>query len=203
MQQEPREFDDIYSAFQPKIYRYLVRLVGERDAEDLTQEVFVKVSRALESFRGESQLSTWLYRIATNAAYDRMRSPSFHRDADACPPTDALDDEEASCQAEDIWSGEKEPSIEHLVVRGEMNQCIANFIQALAENYRTVLVLSELEGLENHEIASILGVSLGTVKIRLHRAREKLRQALMNRCDPYWLEENEFVPDLKYAPEKV
>jgi RNA polymerase sigma-70 factor (ECF subfamily) len=73
------EFQKIYDAFQPKILRYLIRLVGENEAEDVTQEIFVKVSQALENFRGESKLSTWLYRIATHAALDRLRSPSFQR----------------------------------------------------------------------------------------------------------------------------
>ena len=68
------EFPQIYTAYWPKIARYLARLVGEDEAEDLTQEVFIKVSQALPGFRGESSVSTWLYRIATNAAYDRLRS---------------------------------------------------------------------------------------------------------------------------------
>src|SRR3989304_7037573 len=73
------EFQKVFDAYQPRILRYLARLVGEHEAEDLTQEVFVKVSQALKTFRGEAQLSTWIYRIATNAALDRLRSPSFPR----------------------------------------------------------------------------------------------------------------------------
>jgi DNA-directed RNA polymerase specialized sigma24 family protein len=72
-------FQKVYEAFQPKILRYLKRLAGEEEAEDLTQDVFVKVSRSLGGFRGEAKLSTWLYRIATNAVLDRMRSPSYKR----------------------------------------------------------------------------------------------------------------------------
>lgn len=75
------EFQRVYETFQPKIYRYLTSLVGEEEAEDLTQEVFAKVSQSLADFRGESQLSTWLYRIATNAGIDRMRTRSFRQDA--------------------------------------------------------------------------------------------------------------------------
>jgi RNA polymerase sigma-70 factor (ECF subfamily) len=71
------EFQKIYDTYQPKILRYLTRMVGESDAEDLTQDVFVKVNKALGDFRGESKVSTWLYRIATNVAMDRMRSPSI------------------------------------------------------------------------------------------------------------------------------
>lgn len=73
------DFQSVYSAFHSKIVRYLTHMVGRRDAEDLTQEVFVKVNQALQTFRGESQLSTWIYRIATNAALDKLRSPSFRQ----------------------------------------------------------------------------------------------------------------------------
>ncbi len=73
------DFNEAYEKFQPKIARYLTRLVGEHGIDDLTQEVFVKVSLGLKNFRGESQLSTWIYRIATNAALDRLRSPSSFR----------------------------------------------------------------------------------------------------------------------------
>src|SRR5574342_1048299 len=78
------EFPKIYAGFQQKILRYLTRLVGEADAEDLAQEVLIKVSEALPNFRGESQLSTWIYRIATNTALDRLRSPSYQRIVQNC-----------------------------------------------------------------------------------------------------------------------
>ena len=78
-----------------------------------------------------------------------------------------------------------------------MNECIQGFITKLPENYRTILVLSEFDGFKNDEIAKILGVSLETVKIRLHRGREKLKEVLGEHCEPYWIEDNEFVPELK------
>ena len=83
------EFEEIYTDFRPKVQRYLTRMVGEHEAEDLTQEVFIKISRALDAFRGESQLSTWVYRIATNAALDRLRAssvlPALQRRLQAAP----------------------------------------------------------------------------------------------------------------------
>ena len=75
----PPEFRDIYEQFYPKILRYMARMVDESEAEDLTQEVFGRVAGSLAAFRGESQLSTWIYRIATNAALDRLGSPSYQR----------------------------------------------------------------------------------------------------------------------------
>ena len=193
------DFQKIYDAFQPKILRYLKHLVGEDEVEDLTQEVFIKVGQALESFRGESQLSTWLYRIATNAALDRLRSPSFQRIAQERLSDDSIEKGEEDVDARDVWTGEKKPLVEQQIIREEMNDCIRGYVEKLPENYRTVLVLSEWEGLRNNEIAEILGITLDTVKIRLHRGKEKLKEELETHCDSYWIEENGFLPDLKSA----
>ena len=180
------EFQIIYDTFQPKILRYLTRLAGEQEAEDLAQETFVKVHQGLENFRGESQLSTWIYRIATNTALDRLRSPSFQRAAQA-----SLSEKLEETQIADkvIGAEEKKPLIEKQLIREEMNECIRGYIGKLPESYRTVLVLSEWEGLRNSEIAEILGVTLNTVKIRLHRAKTKLKEELETHCEFYWVEE--------------
>jgi RNA polymerase sigma-70 factor (ECF subfamily) len=190
-------FEQIYAAFQPKIHRYLIRMVGEYEAEDLTQEVFIKVSRALEAFRGAAELSTWIYRIATNAALDRLRSPSFQNIPRDCPADLATADSGAEIEDRNTWTGEKMPLVEQQVYRREMNDCILNFINNLPESYRTVLVLSEFEDLRDSLIAEILGVSLAVVKIRLHRARQRLKEQLAENCGSEWVEGNEFVPELK------
>jgi RNA polymerase sigma-70 factor (ECF subfamily) len=189
------EFQQIYEDFQPKILRYLTRLAGESEAEDLTQEVFIKVNQALQNFRGESKLSTWLYRIATNAALDRARSPSYNRmvqESSCLVSEDGLQIEDKN-----MWTGEEKPLVEHEIFRKEMNDCIRGFIEKLPQNYRTVLVLREFEGLKDNEIAEILGLKLYTVKIRLHRARERLKEEFIKNCDSYWIEDNEFIPELK------
>ena len=171
------DFQDIYTAYQPRILRYLARLVGEAEAEDLTQEVFVKVSRALPAFRGEAQLSTWLYRIATNTAIDKMRTASFRQEAQI----DGLD-ETNEPEDVDLWSGEETPSLEQQVMRKEMYACFIDYVKRLPGDYRAVVVLSELEELPNSEIADILGLSVGMVKIRLHRGRSRLFQELKTHC---------------------
>ncbi len=171
------QFQEIYEAFQPRVLRYVARLVGEDDAEDLTQEVFVKIDQRLKTFRGEAQLSTWVYRVATNAALDRLRSTSFRRESQA----DSLDDSnDAAC--EDIRSVEEVLSLEQQLMRQEMHQCFGRFVRDLPANYRTVVVLSELEEMTNKEIAEILNLSLDTVKIRLHRGRNLLFQELKSHC---------------------
>jgi len=77
MKSDEFEFQQIFNEYQPRILRYLTRLTGIYEAEDLTQEVFIKLESGLKNFKGESKLSNWIYRIATNSAIDRMRSPSF------------------------------------------------------------------------------------------------------------------------------
>jgi RNA polymerase sigma-70 factor, ECF subfamily len=185
------EFQNIYTTFNQKIRRYLARLVGATEAEDLTQEVFIKVSRGLKDFRGESKLSSWIYRIATNIALDHLRRSS------------QMTTEISSIDAE----GEEEPVrlrgelslIEQQLIQKEMNACIRNVIKKLPEEYRTVIVLGELEEFKNNEIAEILQVSLDTVKIRLHRARSKLKKELENLCCFYRDERNVLSCDLKSA----
>jgi RNA polymerase sigma-70 factor (ECF subfamily) len=191
--QKSSGFQDVYDKFQSRILRYITNLVGEADAEDLTQEIFIKVNQALPNFRGECKLSTWVYRIATNAALDRLRSPAYQHKASS------IQDESAGQEVDDrnIWTGEKVPNLEWQVVRKEMSTCVQEYIQKLPENYRTVLALGEFEGLSNQEIADILGIALSTVKIRLHRARERLKKDLIASCPDYWVDGNEFLPDLK------
>lgn len=197
MSNDELEFGSIYETFRTKIHRYLIHMVGEYEAEDLTQEVFVKVSHALENYRGDAGLSTWLYRIATNAALDRVRSPSFRRTVQNCASDDSIANDESEMDDRNVWTGEKIPLVEPQIYQREMNKCILDFVMDLPETYRAVLVLSEFEGLRNNEIAEILGLTLDTVKIRLHRAREKLQEKLAANCDSSWVEGNEFVPELK------
>jgi RNA polymerase sigma-70 factor (ECF subfamily) len=121
MNTQALEFQKVYEDFQPKILRYLARLVGESEAEDLAQETFVKVHQGLEKFRGESQLSTWIYRIATNTALDKLRSPSFQRVVE----TSVLGDLDETDMADKVvWGEEKKPLIEKQLIREEMNECI-------------------------------------------------------------------------------
>ena len=193
------EFQNIYNTFQPKIHFYLERIVGEHEADDLTQEVFLKVNKGLRSFRGESKLSTWIYHIATNVARDKLRSPTFRDMVQNRLTDDSIPEDKMPTEARVVWMKEKLPSVEQQLIRKEMNECIRSFVDKLPEKYKTALVLSELEGFTNQEIAQILSVSLDTVKIRLHRAREKIKKELETHCDFYRDERNELACDLKSA----
>ncbi len=173
------ELETVLGEYLPKIRRYLTRLVGADEAEDLTQETVLKVARAFKDFDRRSKLSTWIYRIATNTAVDRLRSSSY-RNAKTMTPEDELAAEDQS-----VFRTRKVLSIDQQAIEKEMNSCIRDFIDHLPEQYRTVLVLSEFECLKNQEITAILGITLDTVKIRLHRARERLKKELERGCDFY------------------
>jgi len=190
-------FQEIFTTFQPKILRYLSRMLDRNEAEDLTQEVFVKVDKALNKFRGEAQLATWIYRIATNAALDRQRSSSFKQQDRECVPNDSTSESVVEAADKNVWTGEKKQDVDQRLIRQEMNSCIREYIDDLPEDYRSVMVLSEVEGFKNREIAEILEVSLDMVKIRLHRARTKLKESLSCHCNFYLDERSELACDRK------
>ena len=186
------DFRNIYQEFQPKIRRYLSRLLGPDSAEDAVQEVFEKVHRSLDGFKKKSSLSTWLYRIATNTALDKFRSSSFKHSAAHSPL-----EESTSIENHNVWTGQQDSPIEQKVVRKEMSECVREYIDKLPADYKTVLILSEIEGFRNRQIADILQISLENVKIRLHRARAGLKKELNNGCDFYHNEQGTLACDRK------
>ncbi len=165
-------YDHLYQQYFEPIKRYLGRYVGEAFSEELAQEVFIKVAKSSEGFRGESSIKTWIYRIATNLAKDFLKS-RYKKDSDAISESD-LEQYDAVRFDED--------SPESLNITTEMNDCIKEFIHRLPHDYCTVLLLSELEGHKITEISEILGISQNTAKVRLHRARAKLKDEMSQGC---------------------
>jgi RNA polymerase sigma-70 factor (ECF subfamily) len=183
------DFDAIYREYQPRIFRYLSQLTCEADAHDLTQAVFLKVSRSLESFRGDSSLATWLFRIATNTARDFADSAlARQREGEYLP------EEPAELEALAVAP---EPHAEDQLLRQEMNDCIQEMVRDMPENYREVVVLSEFAELSNAEIAEVLGITLDAVKIRLHRGRKALRTQMECQCNLYHDARSELMCDRK------
>jgi RNA polymerase sigma-70 factor (ECF subfamily) len=175
-------FEDVHREFRPKVLRYLSKLAGPQDAPDLTQIVMFKVSEHLPRFRGESSLATWIYRIATNVAIDAARG--------AAALADSLD----SLLEDGLQGGLPQvPSAESCAARSEMGACVREFVDRLPAHYGAVLVLSDVEGLTNAEIADVLGVSVDAAKIRLHRARASLRQDMAAGCTLYPDGQNELA----------
>lgn len=160
--------------YQDRIYNALYRLVGDReDALDLAQETFLKAFQSLRRFKGESKFSTWLWTIALNLRTSKWRRRRTERKADgisvgAAPDDDgraALDPPVADDPAQTIQSE-------------EMNAAVQRAIQALPIDYRKVIVMRDIEGLDYEEISKMLKIPDGTVKSRLHRARMELKTRL-------------------------
>ncbi len=187
MEETAPDFQKIDDEYRPRIQRYLAQMVGDFEAEDLTQEVLARIYRSLGSFRGQSKLSTWIYRIATNAALDRLCQPAYKRNALYDPLGDP-ELAELEIPDQDVWTGEETPTAEQRLFCKQRLECYCDYLQALPPNYRTVVALSELEELAASEIGDILGLSLDVVKIRLHRGRVRLLQELKAHCKPEdWL----------------
>jgi RNA polymerase sigma-70 factor (ECF subfamily) len=172
------EFDSVYNEFYPRILRYVSNMTSPDEAEDITQEIFIKINRSLDSFKGESSLSTWIYRIATNKALDRLRATSRKSSS-------PISVNELEVVDENVWTDEITPRPDEEIIRNEMNECIREFVERLPCDYKTVMILSKLDGMKNNEIAEILDISLETVKIRLHRGRARLKKELEKGCDFY------------------
>jgi len=186
------EFNKIYVEYYSRIFQYLSRMVGPNEAEDITQDVFNKINSGLGRFQEKSKLSTWIYRIATNAAIDKCRSAAYKHATEHIAIEDGVDGDPQYVQEDN-----KSPHSDQLVIQKEMSKCINEYIDKLPPDYKTVIVLSEIEGLENKEIAEILDISLDNVKIRLHRARAKLKSVLNEACDFYYTDQSSLACDRK------
>ncbi len=157
----------------PAVYRLVLRLTrNPAEAEDVVQETFLNAFRAIGTFEGRSELSTWLYRIAYNAALGRLRRKRFT--TVAVESVSAVDDGLPVPRQLFDWCCLPEPDFHTAEARVQMEAAIA----ALPEKLRVVFVLRELEGLSTQETADALGLSLEVVKTRLHRARLWLRERL-------------------------
>ena len=162
---EAGAFEELYRAHAGRLYSLILRMTGSAsDAEDLLQEVFLTAHRKLGSFRGESALGTWLYRLAVNHCLDFLRG----RQNRIARATDSLDDEDA------VEPAAAAPAVPAAITRLDLERAIA----ALPAGCRAAFVLHDVEGLEHREIASLLGVTEGTSKSQVHKARMKLRASL-------------------------
>ena len=163
---EPGAFEQVYRAQAPRLFGLAHRLVGRSDAEDVLQEMFLTAYRKLDQYRGESSLATWLFRLGVNVCLDHLR----HRGARLSGMTDTMEDEpQAGAAAAGAIGG--------VIDRLDLERAIA----ALPAGYRAAFVLHDVEGLGHQEIAEALGVSEGTSKSQLHRARLRLRASLVAR----------------------
>ena len=164
--------DTVLAEIAQPVLRYLQRYVGDRSlAEDLQQEALLRISRGLPGFDGRSSLRTWAFAIANRVAADHFRRPERRQQiVELDEAQDAVDPDR------DI--GER-------IVADAMNQCVRQVIDSLPENYRAPLILYDLEELSIEQTAEICQCSVANAKIRLHRARRRLKEALQRQCAFY------------------
>ncbi|MCB4757076.1 MAG: sigma-70 family RNA polymerase sigma factor [Elusimicrobia bacterium] len=168
----------------PKIFNLCLRLCGRKaDAEDLCQDVFVRAYQALKKFKGESSLSTWLYRIAVNSWKNRVRYEKrrfFSRHFSLSGETESDNNDSSALDLPD-----DEPGPEESAAHAENRQIILLALNELEGEDKTIIVLKDVEDRSYDEIASIMELNPGTVKSRLSRAREKLRDIYRRRGGKY------------------
>lgn len=170
--QDDTAFDQIVRLYADRIYNYVRRMVGNpQDAEDITQEVFLRAYQGLSQFDGRASFSTWLFRIATNLCIDHKRRQS--RRVQTIPyHHDETDEEEGDWEFPDT----AQPSALEQLLTKELQEVVEQAIDALSPKLKTVLLLYDVEGLSYEQIAEALGIPMGTVKSRLFAAREQIRK---------------------------
>lgn len=178
-------FACVHASYRPRLLAYLCRLLGPADAEDVVQEVFLRIERALPHLHYATSLRPWLYRVAERAARDWLRRRRVTRRSDSTDAGDLAGLSEAA--------GEGRPSAEYAWLTQATRSCVRMHAELLPEPYRVPLLLSESDGLTDAQIGSALQLSVGAVKIRLHRARQRLRRELSRSCAVYAGDDNRLV----------
>jgi RNA polymerase sigma-70 factor (ECF subfamily) len=168
-------FEKLVARYQNKLIGYSARMLGDQDeAEDVAQEVFIKAYRSLDSFRGDAQFSTWIYRIATNLCIDRIRARK-RRPQQAYSLDEPMDKDEDKGGRE-IADLSAEPTRE--VERDELRRRVREVMNEMPEKMRTILIMCDMQGMAYEEIAKVLDCPIGTVKSRLFHARADLGRRL-------------------------
>jgi RNA polymerase sigma-70 factor (ECF subfamily) len=164
---EMTAFEELYRRHAPRLYNLACRMLDNAtDAEDALQDSFLQVFRKIDSFKGDSALSTWLYRLTMNHCLDRLRSRAGRTDR----LTEPLDDDARVMSS----SG---PRVEAAVANIDLERAIA----ALPDGYRSVFLLHDVEGFDHREVGAILGIAEGTSKSQVHKARLRIREFLTRR----------------------
>ncbi len=173
---DPEAFDNLITRYSADIYAVLFRITeNAEEAADLTQETFLSALKAIKTFRGESELKTWLFRIAVNHSRNRFRWWK-RRKKDATVSLDAPIGDSNATISEMIAGSDL--SAEETVLRHEREAAIRKALLELPEIYREAIVLCDIEGLTYDEIAAALEINIGTVKSRIARGRDELRKRL-------------------------
>ena len=178
---EEAAYETLIDRYEHPVFNLIYRLLGDPgDAADVTQEVFLKVFRNVGSFRGDSSLKTWIYRIAMNESRNQLRWFGRHRRQEVAVESTYSDDTESRQD----WLPDPGRSPLELAMDREQEALVETALSEINPNFRAVLVLRDIEALTYDEIAEVLEVSLGTVKSRILRGREALRRRLTEHLKP-------------------
>lgn len=174
--EEPDATERLVERYGDRVYRLAMRITGLReDAEEAAQDALWTVARKVNMFKGESAFGSWIYRITANAAYQKLRTrrqKSAEIALDDVLPS--LDGDGRHFEPMDDWSNR----VDEQALQGELRDVLQRAIDGLPADYRTALVLHDVEGLSNPDIADALGISLPAVKSRVHRSRLFVRKQL-------------------------
>lgn len=181
-------YEILIQRYQQPVYNLVCRLMNDpEDASDVVQEVFLKIFRNVSSFRGNSSLKTWIYRIAVNEAYNHRRWFSRHQRQEV-----ALRPDEGTAGYEDTLQDPGRTPFDQAADH-EAHALLEQALEQLNPRFRAAVVLRDIEDLSYDEIAAVLEVSLGTVKSRILRGRENLRRILEGRLEP--------EPHVRWSPQ--
>lgn len=173
-------FSELIDSYQNKVFSLAFRLIGnEDDAEDISQEIFVKFFRTVNLFKGESSLATWLYRITVNEVKNFWKSKTM-RNSLKTKSIDSLSDPEDENIAK-VQFADPTPSPRDIASENELLSHLERLMKKISDEFREILILRFKENLSYEEIASILNINIGTVKSRLARARIELKSLM----EPY------------------
>lgn len=171
----PEAVEGLFDRFHAKIYNLAMSILkNESDAEEACQDVFLTVVQKAHTFKGNSALYSWIYRICVNACLMRLRGKKRSETVSIEDFMPVFTEEGMHASPVDDWSKE----VERRMLNKELGGVIRKFTDDLSEKYRVVFVLSDVEGLSNEETAEMLGLTVPAVKSRLHRARLYLRERL-------------------------
>ncbi len=170
-------FDDLMRRYEGKVYRLALGMVKNReDALDAVQDAFLNVYRKIDTFKGESTFSTWLYKIALNSTYMKLRSRSRHDRVESLEAVEGVFDQAAVRPR--APGGDWSERADDAILRKELASVLRNAAAELPEEHRAIFTLRDVDGLSNQEVAEILGLTVAATKTRLHRARVFLRERL-------------------------
>ena len=174
--EEPSAAEELVERYGDRVYRLALRITGSNeDAEEAAQDALWTAARKIGMFKGESAFGSWLYRITANAAYQKLRArKGKSREIAMDEVLPSLDGDGRHFEPMDDWSNR----VDEKALQGELREVLETAIDALPDDYRTALVLHDVEGLSNPDIAETLGISLPAVKSRVHRSRLFVRKRL-------------------------